>query len=226
MLGLELISPLSLFPFLSTVISVSHARYSLTLLLCFFTLNFCSNKISLLSFCLKFAPILINKAHWRWLPIKEKILNKRCCYWYWYCTTNMWCQGGETVEILRWLSWVITQPQWLIIIFSIRSSLSVQCSGTLYIVASLITKHQDDYGGRRITKLSTFSRVVRGGLALYSNMSPPLPSRLHMRYMRNFYWKGYKDCLSQGQGESPPGGSSLLLARNNNSYPHSYGDVR
>ena len=65
---------------------------------------------------------------------------------------------------------------------------------------------------------------VAAGLALYSNMSPPLPSRLHMRYMRNFYWKGYKDCLSQGQvGESPPGGSDLLLARNNNSYPHSCG---
>ena len=60
---------------------------------------------------------------------------------------------------------------------------------------------------------------VAAGLALYSNMSPPLPSRLHMRYMRNFYWKGYKDCLSQGQVESP---HDLVLARNNNSYPHSH----
>ena len=44
-----------------------------------------------------------------------------------------------------------------------------------------------------------------------------------MRYMRNFYWKGYKDCLSQGQVEASP--SNLLLARNNNSdsQPHSNG---
>lgn len=44
-----------------------------------------------------------------------------------------------------------------------------------------------------------------------------------MRYMKNFYWKGYKDCLSQGQGDSysPPG-----PARNNNSCPHSNGQYR
>ena len=93
-------------------------------------------------------------------------------------------------------------------------------SGCVFIVASLLTKDQDDHGGWRIIKqkCSPWSSLAPG-LALYSNMSPPLPSRLHMRYMRNFYWKGYKDCLSQGQAESPPGGSELLLARNNNSYP-------
>ena len=58
-----------------------------------------------------------------------------------------------------------------------------------------------------------------------------------MRYMKNFYWKGYKDCLSQGQqGVSTSDQDhdyhdvanvatnyGTVKARNNNSYPHSNG---
>ena len=56
-----------------------------------------------------------------------------------------------------------------------------------------------------------------------------------MRYMKNFYWKGYKDCLSQGQQgvttsdhdcneyHDVAANYGTVKARNNNSYPHSNG---
>ena len=40
----------------------------------------------------------------------------------------------------------------------ITSSLSLNC----FTVASLLTKHQDDHGGRRMIKLEMFSMVVTG----------------------------------------------------------------